>query len=203
MASKVDSQTPLTINQPKEPSSSTLDREQQRERKYLVPQAKPIDIHRHQYPSLYQINTRVWLRDLSDTLGRQATLDDISDRELDQLAEKGFDWIWFLGVWQTGTAGRRVSREHPEWQAEFREVLPDLQQGDICGSCFAITHYAVHSDFGGNQALERLYRGSTNADCGCCWTSCPRMDSTAARLRLHIRQAPLRPTSRRTCAARA
>ena len=82
MASKVDSQTPLTINQPKEPSSSTLDREQQRERKSLVRQAKTIDIHRHQYPSLYQINTRVWLRDLSRTLGRQATLDDISDREL-------------------------------------------------------------------------------------------------------------------------
>jgi hypothetical protein len=31
------------------------------------------------YPSLYQINTRVWLTELSQTLGRPAILDDIPD----------------------------------------------------------------------------------------------------------------------------
>src|SRR5579883_3036130 len=61
------------------------------------------------YPSLYQINTRVWLTSLSNALGRPATLDDIPDAELDRLAAMGFDWIWFLSVWQTGEAGRRVS----------------------------------------------------------------------------------------------
>ena len=54
------------------------------------------------YPSLYQINTRVWLTELSLGLDRKATLDDIPDIELDQLAEMGFDWIWFLSVWSTG-----------------------------------------------------------------------------------------------------
>ncbi len=39
------------------------------------------------YPLLYQINTRVWLTDLSRGLGRPATLDDIPDAELDRLAE--------------------------------------------------------------------------------------------------------------------
>ena len=57
------------------------------------------------YPSLYQINTRVWLTALSCTLGRPATLDDIPDAALDQVAEMGFDWVWLLGVWQTGEAG--------------------------------------------------------------------------------------------------
>lgn len=56
-------------------------------------------------PSLYQINTRVWLTALSRALGRHATLDDIPDAELDRLAQVGFDWIWFLSVWQTGLAG--------------------------------------------------------------------------------------------------
>ena len=56
-------------------------------------------------PSLYQINTRVWLTELSRALGRPATLDDIPDAELDRLAEMGFDWVWFLSVWQTGPAG--------------------------------------------------------------------------------------------------
>jgi hypothetical protein len=54
------------------------------------------------YPALYQVNTRVWLTELSRTLNRPATLDDIPDTELDRVAEMGFDWIWFLSVWQTG-----------------------------------------------------------------------------------------------------
>ncbi len=56
------------------------------------------------YPSLYQINTLVWLTELSRSLGRYATLDDIPDADLDHLAMLGFDWIWFLSVWQTGSA---------------------------------------------------------------------------------------------------
>ena len=48
------------------------------------------------YPSLYEVNTRVWLTSLSKTLGRPAQLDDIPNVELDRLAKMGFDWIWFL-----------------------------------------------------------------------------------------------------------
>ena len=62
------------------------------------------------YPSLYQVNTRVWLTELSLDLDRSATLDDIPDIELDRLAELGFDWIWFLSVWSTGKLGQKVSR---------------------------------------------------------------------------------------------
>src|SRR5262245_56974421 len=69
------------------------------------------------YPSLYQINTRVWLTELSQGLGRRATLDDIRDAELDHLAEIGFDWVWLLSVWQTGAAAQRVSRTNPEWRS--------------------------------------------------------------------------------------
>ncbi|MCU0959120.1 MAG: alpha-amylase family glycosyl hydrolase [Pirellulaceae bacterium] len=109
-----------------------------------------------QYPSLYQLNTRVWLTDLSGTLGRPATLDDIPDAELDRLAERGFDWIWLLSVWQTGPGAQQVSRRHPEWRHEFQETLPDLREEDIGGSGFAITGYTVHQALGGDEALARL-----------------------------------------------
>jgi hypothetical protein len=108
------------------------------------------------YPSLYQINTRVWLTDLSRALGRTATLDDIPDAELDHLAQMGFDWVWFLSVWQTGVAAQRVSRSNPEWRKEFQETLPDLSEQDIAGSGFAITGYTVHSSLGGDHSLARL-----------------------------------------------
>ncbi len=108
------------------------------------------------YPSLYQINTRVWLTALSRAAGHRITLDDIPDAELDRLAEMGFDWIWLLSVWQTGAAAQQVSREHPEWRREFLETLPDLTEEDIGGSGFAITGYTVHENLGGDAALARL-----------------------------------------------
>jgi len=108
------------------------------------------------YPSLYQINTRVWLTELSKGLGRPATLDDIPGADLDRLAQQGFDWIWFLSVWQTGLAGQRISRSNVEWQHEFEETLPDLREQDIAGSGFAITGYIVHDHLGGDAALGRL-----------------------------------------------
>ena len=108
------------------------------------------------YPALYQINTRVWLTALSRALGRRATLDDIPDQELDRLAAMGFDWAWYLSVWQMGLAGKKVSRSNPQWRREFEETLPDLSENDIAGSGFAITGYTVHRDLGGDEALARL-----------------------------------------------
>src|SRR5690242_13683644 len=108
------------------------------------------------YPSLYQINTRVWLTRLGRELGRPATLDDVPDEELDRMADIGFDWIWLLSVWTTGAAGRRISRAHSEWRKEFEATLDDLSDDDIAGSGFAITAYDVHPLLGGDAALARL-----------------------------------------------
>ena len=64
------------------------------------------------YPSLYQINIRVRLTELSRRLGRAVTLDDIPDAELDHLAEMGFDWVWLLSVWQN-RPGRAAGLSEP------------------------------------------------------------------------------------------
>jgi glycosidase len=110
------------------------------------------------FPLLYQINTRVWITELSQQLGRLATLDDIPDAELNKLVSMGFDWIWLLSVWQTGKVGQQISKENPHWQKEFRDTLPDLKEEDIPGSGFAITAYRVAEQLGGDAALDRLRR---------------------------------------------
>jgi glycosidase len=80
----------------------------------------------------------------------------VPDAALDHLAEQGFDWVWFLSVWQTGLVGQQVSRSNPEWRKEFQETLPDLHEDDIAGSGFAIIGYTVHQALGGPAALGRL-----------------------------------------------
>jgi glycosidase len=110
------------------------------------------------HPSLLQINTRARLAELAEQRGHPVTLDDIPDEDLDRIAGDGFDWVWLLGVWQTGDAGRAVSQHQPEWQAEYRHVLVDYTPDDIVGSPFAVRDYVVHRDFGGPEALERLRR---------------------------------------------
>jgi hypothetical protein len=109
------------------------------------------------HPSLYQINTRLTLTALGRSLGRPATLDDLSDAVLDQAAERGFDWVWMLGVWQTSPGSRRVAQTSPGWgRAEYQQLVPDLTDADVCGSPFAIRSYTAHTDFGGDEALARL-----------------------------------------------
>jgi hypothetical protein len=108
------------------------------------------------HPCLYQVNTRVWLHELGQQLGRPATLDDVGATFFEATAGEGFDWVWLLGVWQTGEAGRRVSLTHPGWRHEYQEVLPGFTGDDVCGSPFAVRDYVVHRDLGGPRALERF-----------------------------------------------
>jgi glycosidase len=108
------------------------------------------------HPSLYQLNTRVLLHERGVARGRAATLDDFDDAFLDRIADRGFQWVWLLGVWQTGPAGRDVSRADPALRTALRSELPDLREDDITGSPFAVRAYETNRDFGGDRALAKL-----------------------------------------------
>jgi hypothetical protein len=108
------------------------------------------------HPTLYQLNTRILLGELGRSLGRPATLDDFSDAFLDQIASRGFEWVWPLGLWQTGPAGREISRTRPSLRDSYSHDLPDWREEDVVGSPFAIQAYDVNRDFGGDAALARL-----------------------------------------------
>lgn len=112
------------------------------------------------YPALYQVNTRVLITELSRAQGRSCTLLDLPDALLDQWAEQGFDWVWLLGIWQTGPAGREVSRTRPDLRYEYQDLLADFTDADVCGSPFAVQSYTADATLGGPDALahtrERL-----------------------------------------------
>jgi hypothetical protein len=107
------------------------------------------------YPSLYQVNTRILVGELARARGRPATLDDWPDAELDRIAAFGFDYVWMLGVWQTGAVGRALAPTALDW-GPVRAALPDLSDADLVSSPFAVTGYTANTDFGGEAALARL-----------------------------------------------
>lgn len=107
-------------------------------------------------PSLYQVDVRDWLYRIGEKIGRPATLDDVSDAELERLSHLGFDWVWLLGIWQLGEAGANVSRSTPEWRSGYATSLPDVQPDDIAGSMFAVCAFKAHKDYGGAPALQRI-----------------------------------------------
>jgi hypothetical protein len=111
-----------------------------------------------QSPSLYEINTEVWLRELSDLAGHRITLAGIPDAFLDRLQLMNFDSVWPLGVWQKGELGRKVALEQPGLQKEYKAALADFSAADVCGSPFAVQSYSVQANFGGDEALQHFRR---------------------------------------------
>src|SRR5262245_66262782 len=109
-------------------------------------------------PCRARLTTRARRSDLAAELGRPATLEDFPDASIDRLVSDGFDWVWLLGVWQTGEAGRQVSLTQPEWQREYRELLPGFTAADVSGSPFAVREYTVNAAFGGPDALAHFRR---------------------------------------------
>src|SRR5436305_14583122 len=89
-------------------------------------------------PHLYQINTWPWLDALSRRAGRVLTLAEVPDGEWDDLARRGFDIVYLMGVWTRSAFGRRVARAEPALAAAFDEVLPGWTAADVIGSAYSI-----------------------------------------------------------------
>ncbi len=88
--------------------------------------------------SLYEINTVVWLQQLSLKYKRALSLGTVPDCEWDQLEDLGFNLVWLMGVWQRSPAGRQMAIETTQLHAEFQEALPGWTSEDIGGSPYSI-----------------------------------------------------------------
>lgn len=103
------------------------------------------------HPSLYEINTRVWRK----RFGADTKLLEIPDAYWQQLAKLGIDYVWLMGVWQTGPNVLDYALE-PGLQEAYSSVLPDWKEQDIIGSPYAIDQYVLHADLGAPDDLLLL-----------------------------------------------
>ena len=66
------------------------------------------------YPVIYEINTWVWLNELSSRHHRTITLANIPDSEWDALVPIGMDAVWLMGVWERSPEGRALGIANPQ-----------------------------------------------------------------------------------------
>ena len=88
-------------------------------------------------------STLVWFDQLSRFYGYPiTTLDQIPDRELDILAERGFTGLWLIGLWERSSASKKIKNlcGNPEAEA----------------SAYSLKSYDIAESIGGWPALKNL-----------------------------------------------
>lgn len=104
-------------------------------------------------PVIGEINTRLWLEELSAAEGRNITLANVPESTWDGIAAMNFDAVWFMGVWERSPAGIAISNRHPGNLADFRRALPDFSFSDNVGSPYCIRRYVPDEAHGGTDGL--------------------------------------------------
>ena len=105
------------------------------------------------YPSVYEINTWVWLADLSQEYGTTVNLTSVPSPEWDAIAAYGFDSVWFMGVWERSPAGIAIANQNKSLLDDFRRTLPDFRPEDNVGSPYCVRRYVVDAHLGGPEGL--------------------------------------------------
>ena len=104
-------------------------------------------------PIIYEINTWVWLNDLSSQYKRTITLGTVPSQEWDAIAALGVDAVWLMGVWERSPAGIRIANENEGIVADFHRALPDYTPADNVGSAYCVRNYIVDQHLGGPEGL--------------------------------------------------
>lgn len=104
------------------------------------------------FPTVYEINTLVWINELSRKYKKRIDLSSVPPAEWDAIS-KGFDAVWLMGVWERSPFGTAVANRNPGLIADFKSALPDFTTSDNVGSPYCIKAYEVDAQLGGRAAL--------------------------------------------------
>lgn len=106
-------------------------------------------------PVIYEINTAVWLGELSRAAGREITLGEVPSSAWHEVTPAGVDAVWLMGVWERSLLGLAMANANPGLRASFHDVLADLRPEDVAGSPYCVQRYVVADAFGGDEGLAK------------------------------------------------
>jgi hypothetical protein len=105
------------------------------------------------FPSLYEINTWIWVSELSQMYEQNIDLSCVPSAEWDAIAAFGFAAVWFMGVWERSPAGIAIANKNKNLIEDFRRALPDFRPEDNAGSPYCVRRYVVADYLGGPDGL--------------------------------------------------
>jgi len=103
--------------------------------------------------TIYEINTWVWLSDLSRKANTSVDLRSVPSAEWDDIAQYGFDAVWLMGVWERSPAGIAIANRDKNLMGDFLRALPDFRLEDNVGSAYCVRSYTVDKHLGGPEGL--------------------------------------------------
>jgi hypothetical protein len=104
-------------------------------------------------PRIYEINTWVWLEELSTSAGFGVTLGTVPKETWNTISELSMDAVWLMGVWERSPTGIHIAMQNKDLLEEFRRTLPDYQPSDVAGSPYCVRNYEVDAHLGGPLGL--------------------------------------------------
>ncbi|MCH7972638.1 MAG: glycosidase [Bacteroidetes bacterium] len=102
-------------------------------------------------PKLYEINTRVWIKQF----GEDIKLSEIPIEYFKNLVQKGFDYIWLMGVWKIPEENIKYALS-TDLVKVYKKCFPDWKKEDIIGSPYAIDSYQLNQTLGTFDDLIKL-----------------------------------------------
>ena len=64
----------------------------------------------------------------------QVQLGDVPDGVWDEIASRGFNIVWLMGVWRRSAESRRLTLEDPGNNDRFHAALPGWTPADVISS---------------------------------------------------------------------
>ena len=107
------------------------------------------------HPVIYEINTWVWLQELSQEYKSPVTLAKVPREKWDAIADLKVDAVWLMGVWERSPSGIDISMRNQGLLADFRRALPDFTEADNVGSPYCVRNYEVDAVLGGREGLAK------------------------------------------------
>lgn len=106
---------------------------------------------------LFEINTRIWIKQLSRELGKDLNLGNIPDSVWLKIKDQGFDWIWLMGIWKPSKISQQKAREAEFLQQFERQHFPASENNHIQSSPYAIADYQPNPQLGNFNDLYKLH----------------------------------------------
>jgi glycosidase len=108
------------------------------------------------FPLVYELNTRLWLRELSEKYGKPITLASVPETEFQKWQQHRFDAIWLMGVWKPSVKGQEIARTHRGLWQDYERALPNWTEDDVVCSPYCIADYTVSEALGGENGLQKF-----------------------------------------------